>query len=91
MCQRSPSRLSADILAQNVDFLSQFFIFALVLVNLQLGSGGVLQVLGQLAANVVGILLAFFIQVRIVEQRQEIGIVEIASAAIPRCLWASKR
>lgn len=76
MCQRSPSRLSADILAQNVDFLSQFFIFAFVLVNLQLGSGGVLQVLGQLAANVVGILLAFFIQVRIVEQRQEIGIVE---------------
>ena len=62
MCQRSPSRLSADILAQNVDFLSQFFIFAFVLVNLQLGSGGVLQVLGQLAANVVGILLAFFIQ-----------------------------
>lgn len=59
--QWAPSMISSDVLAQDADFPFQFLIFAAQLVQLQFRLGGILQILGQLAADVVGILLAFFI------------------------------
>ena len=68
--------LTADILAQNGDFPAQAFVFLAQLVHLQLGLGRILQIFGQLAADMVCILFAFLVHIRIVEGGEEIGVVE---------------
>ena len=66
--------LTADILAQNGDFPAQAFVFLAQLVHLQLGLGRILQIFGQLAADMVCILFAFFVHIRIVEGGEEISV-----------------
>ena len=53
--QWAPSMISADVLSENIDFPFELFVFAAVFIDLQLCLGGIFQILGQLAADVIGI------------------------------------
>ena len=66
--QWAPSMISADVLSENIDFPFELFIFAAVFIDLQLCLGGIFQILGQLAADVIGIELTFLVKVGIAEQ-----------------------
>ena len=57
--QWAPSMISADVLSENIDFPFELFVFAAVFIDLQLCLGGIFQILGQLAADVIGIELDF--------------------------------
>ena len=63
-------------LAQQVDLPFQLIDLPLVLVHFQMGAGGFLQILAELRAEMIRILLAFFQAVRIVQQVDEVSVAE---------------
>lgn len=67
--------ISSDVLSENIDFPFELFIFAAVFIDLQLCLGGIFQILGQLAADVIGIELTFLVKVGVAEQCKKVSVI----------------